>query len=80
LVVPVYSSREVAMSILWGCLIAAIGLFLFVSGTMKSQFLIYRLLVARSKILWGARVHGFYQVAGILVIAFGILFAFGVIG
>ena len=31
-------------------------------------------------ILWGERVHGFYQVAGILVIAFGILFAVGVIG
>jgi len=61
-------------------LIAAFGLFLFVSGTLKSQFIVYRLLVARSKILWGERVHGFHQVAGILVIAFGILFALSVIG
>ena len=68
------------MHILWGCLIAAVGLFLLVSGTLKSQFIIYRLLVARSRILWGERVHGFYQVAGILVIAFGILFAVGVMG
>jgi len=68
------------MHILWGCLIAAFGLFLFVSGTLKSQFIVYRLLVARSKILWGERVHGFHQVAGILVIAFGILFALSVIG
>ena len=68
------------MNVLWGCLIAALGLFLFVSGTMKSQFAVYRLLVARSRILWGERVHGFYQVAGVLVIAFGILFAVGVIG
>ena len=68
------------MHILWGCLIAAVGLFLFVSGTLKSQFIVYRLLVARSKILWGERVHGFHQVAGILVIAFGILFALSVIG
>ena len=67
------------MHIVWGCLIAAIGLFLFVPGIVKSQFIIYRLLVARSKILWGDRVHGFYQVAGILVVAFGILFAVGVI-
>jgi len=68
-----------AMHILWGCLIAAVGLFLFVSGTTKSEFIVYRLLVARSKILWGERVHGFYQVAGLLVVAFGVLFAAGVI-
>ena len=67
------------MSIVWGCLIAAVGLFLFVSGTTKSEFIVYRLLVARSKILWGERVHGFYQVAGVLVVAFGVLFAAGVI-
>ena len=67
------------MNILWGCLIAAVGLFMFISGTTKNQFVIYRLLVARSKILWGERVHGFYQVAGIMVLIFGALFAIGVI-
>lgn len=66
------------MHILWGCLIATIGLFMFVSGTTKSEFIVYRLLVSRSKILWGERVHGFYQVAGILVVAVGVLFAVGV--
>ena len=67
------------MNILWGCLLAAVGLFLFVSGRTKSQFVVYRLLVARSKGLWGERVHSFYQVAGILVTGFGVLFAAGVI-
>ena len=67
------------MNILWGCLIAAVGLFLFISGTMRSQFVLYRIIVARSKIMWGERVHGFYQVAGILVVTFGILFAVDVI-
>ena len=67
------------MNILWGCLIAAVGLFLFVSGTMRSEFIVYRLLVARSKILWGGRVDGFHQVAGILVVVFGVLFAVGAI-
>jgi hypothetical protein len=67
------------MHILWGCLIAAVGLFLFVSGTTRGKSVVYRLLVARSKILWGERVHGFYQVAGVLVVVFGILFAVGVI-
>ena len=64
---------------LWGCLVAALGLFLLASGTTRSDFIVYRLLVARSKITWGERVHGFYQVAGILVFVFGVLFAVGVI-
>lgn len=68
------------MNILWGCPIAAVGLFLFLSGTTKSRFIVYRLLVSRSKMLWGERVHGFYQVAGVLVVAFGVLLAVGVIG
>ncbi|MFC2105798.1 hypothetical protein ACFLS5_04940 [Candidatus Bipolaricaulota bacterium] len=67
------------MHTLWGCLIAAVGLIMFVAGTTKSRFIVYRLLVARSKILWGEQVHGFYQVAGILVIALGVLLAVGVI-
>jgi len=67
------------MNILWGCLIAAVGLFLFVSGATKSKFVVYRLLVARSTILSGDRAHGFCQVAGVLVVAFGVLFTVGVI-
>jgi len=66
------------MHILWGCLIAVVGIFMFVSGTAKSDFIVYRLLVARSKILWGERVHSFYQVVGVLVVAVGVLFAVGV--
>lgn len=67
------------MHILWGCLIAAVGLFMFVSGTTKSEFIVYRLLVARSKILWGERVHSFHQVVGVLVAVFGVLLIAGVI-
>ena len=65
------------MNILWGCLVAAIGLFLFICGYLKSEFVLYRLLVARSKILWGEKVHSFYQVAGIMVLIFGVLLALG---
>ena len=67
------------MHILWGFLIAAIGLFMFICGRLKSEFVIYRFLVARSKILWGEKVHAFYQVAGIMVIVFGMLLALGFI-
>jgi len=67
------------MHILWGCLIVAAGLFLLVCGRLKSEFFIYRLMVARSKILWGENVHKFHQIAGAMVIIFGLLVVFGYI-
>ncbi len=70
---------NVGMNILWGCLIAAVGLFLVICGSTKSKFIIYRLLVARSRILWGEKVHRFYQIAGAMVIVFGTLLALGCI-
>ena len=63
------------MEILWGILIILAGLFLAICGTLRSNFIIYRLLVARSRMLWGENVHRFYQVAGVMVIVFGILVA-----
>ncbi len=61
------------MHILWGALIIAAGLFLFICGRVKSNFIIYRLLVYRSKILWGEKVYLFHQFSGAAVIVFGIL-------
>lgn|GEM_PF-2160494 len=42
------------MHLLSGILITAIGLFMLVCGTVKSEFIIYRLLVARSRLQWVA--------------------------
>jgi len=67
------------MHILWGALIVLAGLFLVASGRSKSEFFIYRLLVARSKILWGDNAYRFHQIAGILVIIFGVIVALGCI-
>jgi len=67
------------MSILWGILIIIAGVLLLIGGTLKSNFIIYRLMVARSKILWGEKVHRFYQFAGLIVIIFGILVTIGII-
>ncbi|MGB7205249.1 MAG: hypothetical protein WBD37_07235 [Anderseniella sp.] len=58
---------------------AIIGLFMLVCGTVKSDFVVYRLLVARSRILWGDAVHRFFQVSGVIVAVLGILWASGVI-
>jgi hypothetical protein len=66
------------MHILWGILIVLTGLFLFICGRLKSNFIVYRLIVYRSKILWGDNVHRFHQVAGALVIVFGVLVAAGI--
>ena len=69
------------MHVLWGLLMAAVGLFMLVCGTLKSEFIIYRLMVSRSRILWGQgdAVHRFYQVSGLIVMILGILWAVGVI-
>lgn len=39
---------------------ALIGLFLFIFALRKSEFIIYKLLVDRSKMLWGENVNTFY--------------------
>ena len=69
------------MHVLWGLLMAAVGLFMLVCGTLKSEFIIYRLLVARSRILWGQgdAVHRMYQVAGLIILVLGVLWALGII-
>ena len=52
---------------------------MLVCASLKSEFIIYRLLVARSRILWGKNVHRFHQITGTTVIVFGALVAFGII-
>jgi len=67
------------MHLLWGILIVLAGLFLLICGRLKSHFFIYRLIVARSKILWGDNTHRFHQIVGVIVIVFGVLVAVGYI-
>lgn len=65
------------MHVLWGMLMAAAGVFMFVCGRSKSEFVIYRLMAARSKMLWGENVHRFHQAAGAIVALLGVLWALG---
>ncbi|MBC8869958.1 MAG: hypothetical protein H8E44_11100 [Planctomycetes bacterium] len=77
-----HNMRKVEMMhVLWGILMAVVGLFMLVCGTLKSEFIIYRLMVARSRILWGQgdAVHRFYQVCGLSIIVLGALFTAGLI-
>ena len=68
------------MNIIWGILTIIIGLFMLISSIMKSEFIIYKLLVARAKILWGKNTHNFLMISGILIIIVGILMVIGIIG
>lgn len=68
------------MNILWGSLMLLIGLFLFVSAIRKSEFIIYKLFVARSKILWGENVHKFLLLVGIVLMGLSSLFFFNIWG
>lgn len=65
------------MNIVWGLIIAAVGVLFIGWGRTKSDFVVYRLLVARSRILWGEgdRVHGFYQVSGAIMVVVGVVIA-----
>lgn len=57
----------------YGILMILIGLFMTISGFRKSEFIIYQLLVSKSKKLWGANVHKFYQISGLIIIVVGLL-------
>ena len=48
------------MNIIWGLVISMVGALFITWGRTRSDFGLYRFLVARSRILWGDRVHGFY--------------------
>ena len=66
------------MEILYGSLMILIGLFMLICATRKSETFIYRMLVARSKMMWGHHVHRFHQISGILIIMWAILFMLGI--
>jgi hypothetical protein len=68
------------MNYLWGSLMALMGVFLLVSALKKSEFIIYKLFVARAKLLWGDNVHSFLVVVGVILIGLSSMFFFGIWG
>ncbi len=63
------------MHLFWGALVIAAGLFLLICAIRKSNFFLYQILVARSRILWKEKVYLSHKVAGILIINLGVLIA-----
>jgi len=66
------------MNYVWGSLVILIGLFFMISALMKSEFIVYRILIAKSRRLWKDKVHNFYKVVGAILIVVGILFMFNI--
>jgi hypothetical protein len=64
----------------WGIAIVVIGLLMFLGGLTKSEFVVYRVVAARTRLIWGDNVHTFYIAAGLIVAVFGVLVAIGFIG
>jgi len=65
------------MEPIWGLAFIAIGLFILIYSLLKTNFIVYKLMVARSKILWGENVHQFYQIVGVILIILGIIVSLG---
>ena len=63
--------------VFWGIIMMAIGLFFVICGWTESQFSIYRMFVAKAKILWGEKAHRFLLVSGILIMIVGSVMALG---
>ncbi len=61
---------------LWGFMIASTGVLFVVWGTTQSEFVVYRMLVGRTRVLWGDRVHTFYRFVGVVLIVLGVVWAF----
>ena len=67
------------MDVVWGIAMMAVGVSFVFWGSTQSDFIAYRYLAARSRILWGERVHRFYQAVGAVLVVLGLLWAVGVI-
>ena len=66
------------MNNVYGFIMVSIGIFFTVSAFMETEFIIYKILTARSKLLWKGKVHHFYKVVGIILVVLGFLFIFDV--
>jgi len=77
--VELIENGVIYINILWGSLIIVIFVLMFIAATVKSDFIVYKLLVARTKLLFKEHAYEAHQVFAVLGIIFGLLLVFGVI-
>lgn len=68
------------MNYLWGSLMLVIGLYIFISAILKSEFIVYKLFHARAKLLWGDNAHSFLMVVGIVITGLSSMFFLNIWG
>jgi hypothetical protein len=61
------------VEMIWGLVMVVVGALMFLGARTQSNFIAYRLIAARARIVWGNRVHAFLQVSGVLVVLAGVL-------
>lgn len=67
------------MSVLWGCLIAAVGLFCSFPGQREASSSSSDCSSSARERSGEERVHSFHQVSGIMRVSVGVLAALGII-
>lgn len=65
---------DIKMHVVWGIIMILIGLFLFISALRGSEFIIYRLMQARAKLLWGRPDDTFLLIVGLILMGLSSLF------
>ena len=68
------------MNYLFGTLMLLMGLFIFISALLKSEFTVYKLLRARAKIIWGDNARSFLMVVGIIITGLSSMFFLNIWG
>jgi hypothetical protein len=53
---------------------------MFISAMRKSSFILYKLMHARVKLLWGDHAHTFLAISGLIITGLSALFFFGIWG
>ena len=56
-----------------------VAFFIFIA-IKKSDSIVYKLFVAREKLLWGDNVHALFIVVGVIIIGLSSVFFFGILG
>ncbi|MTI70329.1 MAG: hypothetical protein FH751_08790 [Firmicutes bacterium] len=67
------------MNVLFGIIMTIIGVLFLVFSITESENKLYQIFVKRSEILWKKKVYIFHSVVGVILMALGILYAFGII-
>ncbi len=68
------------MNYLWGSLMLVIGLLMFLGAMFRSEFILYKLIHARAKNMWGDNAHTFLMISGLIVAGLSSMFFLNIWG